>query len=669
MHPELWIHHGINRLFYGFVVAGSLFFFAWVMRNRVRAILAGPQDARWDHLGHRIQRTLAQVFGHLRMFRRPLIGPVHAIIFWGFCVLTLGTLNFLLDGVFPGWQLPGSSSIFFRFSQDTFTFLVIVAVLLAYFRRFAIRPAFVRLSWDANVILLFILLLMITDLWVDALTSALTHDLPLGAWMLPWIHSGLALSSWTEPNLQLFLTVGWWAHLVTLLGFLCYLPFSKHFHVITAVPNIFFSTQKPWGRMTKLDLENSQRFGAEKLEHLSWKQKLDTYACTECGRCSSVCPATHTGKLLDPANIIIHLRDHLVHGDVNQSVHGPVVTEQELWACTTCAACMNACPLFIEHVPTITDLRRHLVLMEGQMPVEATQALRNMESQSNPWGLSPELREKWMDEAQVKPLNPGQQVEVLLWVGCAGAMDERSKKIILAMVKILKHADISFGVIGKKESCTGDSARRIGNEYLFQQLAVQNVESLNQVAYERMVTVCPHCFNTFKNEYSEFGLNSKPVIHHTEYLKTLLETGKLALKASDTATQVTLHDSCYLTRYNGIVEAPRAVLGAIPSTLLTEMGRRKTHNFCCGAGGGRMWMEEKEGTPVNQNRAREAVQTGAEVVITECPFCMTMMTDGTQAVSKDKPMQVLDLAEWVAFHLPTPSAAAPPQPSKTHVSL
>ncbi len=645
---ESWI----NEFFFIAVVLSASSFFGFTIASRIKSILPGPQDNRFDQPFKRIKNIFKHVFAQSKMWRRPSIGLAHFLIFWGFCMVSLGTIAFLLEGLrfHVGW----AQNFIFLGIQDFFTVLVIAAVLFAFFRRLVLKPNHVRLSGDALFILGMILCLMVTDLCIDGASATLKGELKSQAWASFSLAHFLGFPNWSPSVLAGFHLVNWWIHLITVFLFLCYLPFSKHFHVITAAPNIFFGTLIPWGRMKTLDLENSEHFGVDRLDQLSWKQKLDTLACTECGRCSDACPATTMGKKLDPANIIINLRHHLEHKDVNTSLHGQTISEEELWACTTCAACMHACPLTIEHIPAITDMRRHLVLMEGKMPEEAMLALRNLEQKGNPWGISEQERESWLDTQGITPLNEGDSVDLLFWIGCAGSFDDRSKKIVLAMIKILNHAKISFGVIGKHESCTGDPARRIGNEYLFQMLVQGNVEALNKFNYKKLLTICPHCMNSLKHEYQEFGLYNSKILHHSVFIKELMDKGLIRLKEAQASQTVTLHDSCYLTRYNDIVDAPREALKSVPGTQLIEMKRHGKSNFCCGAGGGRMWMEEDKSARVNVQRAEEAVQTGAQTLITECPFCMTMMRDGTRAMSEKEradPMVVKDIAEWVSEHL------------------
>lgn len=608
---------------YSITLLGALGFFGWTMWRRIGAILPGPKEIRWDKIPQRLYGVLVYVFLQKKMFKDPVMGVVHTLIFWGFCVLTIGSVNFLIQGLAPDFYLPFTHNAFFETTFDVFNVLVIAAVLSALYRRLIVRPKRVLPTWDAILILLLILTLMVSDLLITT-----TYG------------------------------VSWWTHAATLLIFLCYLPFSKHFHIITAVPDVYFRNLRPRGKMTTLDLEHAEHFGVDKVIHLHWKNKLDGYSCTECGRCTSVCPANATGKKLDPRRIVMNVRDHVVHKDHELTLHENSITAQELWACTTCAACLEACPILIEQLPIITDMRRNLVLMQGAMPEEAANAMRNIETQENPWGISAEAREKWIevlekDGIHVPRMSPDLPVEILFWVGCAGALDERNKKIIQSMCKILNHAGISFGVLGKSESCTGDPARRIGNEYLFQTLAKKNSDVLNQYQYEKILTICPHCFNTFKNEYTDFGLSDKPTVHHSVYLKELIAQGKIQIK-SNTTDKVTMHDSCYMTRYNDVTQEPRDIIEKISGDNFIEMKRSKKENFCCGAGGGRMWMEEKEGTRVNLNRAQEAVDTRANVLLTECPFCMVMMEDGTKTIAAQSgaaKMAVHDLAEWVAMNL------------------
>jgi Fe-S oxidoreductase len=453
---------------------------------------------------------------------------------------------------------------------------------------------------------------------------------------------------------------------VLVLSLLNFLPYSKHFHVLTSIPNVFFSNKgiRPEGdgALKPVDLEDEslETFGVTDVDDLSWKQVLDGYTCTECGRCTSVCPANQTGKLLSPRKIIVDTRHRfqekaplLAAGRIDdpameKTLLNSYITPQELWACTTCRACVQECPVMNEHVDEIVDLRRALVLTQGEFPELLQGMYRNMENNFAAWQFSPEERADWakgLDIPQLSEIGSAADIDVLFWVGCAGAFDARYRKVSVAFAQIMKKAGIRFAILGTEEKCTGDSARRTGNEYLAQTLIRENIETLNKYGVKEIVTACPHCFHALRNEFPQFGGNYR-VHHHSRLINDLLETGRiLPLRKLESA--MTYHDSCYLGRYNDIYEQPRAVLTSIPGAQLVEMPRNHDRAFCCGAGGGQMFMEETEGTRVNLARTDEALATGASTICTACPFCLTMMADGVKARDKVDDVAVKDIAEVV----------------------
>jgi Fe-S oxidoreductase len=468
-------------------------------------------------------------------------------------------------------------------------------------------------------------------------------------------------------------TGSWWMHILIVFGFLNYLPYSKHFHVLLSIPNTFLSSLKYRGKLLPMDLEdeNAEQFGAKDIQDLSWKMLMDGFTCTECGRCDEVCPANNTGKPLRPRKIVTDVRHRVqdradailalweqrgaaaeggevpkLADDGKTLIGDDYITPEELWSCTTCGACMQECPVMIEHVPTILELRRYLSLTEGSMPAEAALACKNMENNYTPWAFSASTRADWASGMDVKTLAENKDVDVLFWVGCAGSYDERAKKISRSTADILNKAGVKWGILGTEEMCTGDSARRVGNEYLFQTLAKSNIEVLNGYEVKKIVTGCPHCLHTIKNEYPEFGGNYE-VVHHSQFIDDLVKTGKIQLKPEAQGKEaVTYHDPCYLGRYNQEYDAPRNLV-QLSTGPVKEMERSRDRSFCCGAGGARMWMEEDIKQRVNVNRTKEALDTGAKVIGTGCPFCMTMMSDGVKAHEKESEVRVLDIAEQV----------------------
>ena len=452
-------------------------------------------------------------------------------------------------------------------------------------------------------------------------------------------------------------------HILIVGAFGNYVPMGKHLHLIGAMPNVFFRKLEPDGSLYPIDLEDeeAESFGVGRVEELSWKQLLDTYACTECGRCQHYCPAYNTGKPLNPMMIIHKIKDQIrVKGEhslregnddadeVIPMLTGSVITREELWSCTTCGACVANCPVFIEHVDTIVDMRRYLALTEADMPIEVSRTFRNMENNSNPWGISSSYRSDWADGLDIPLMGDlEEKPDYLFWVGCAGSFDDRQKKVSRAFAKIMREADVSFAILGNEEGCTGDPARRIGNEYLYWMLATANIEVLNSYEVTKIVTTCPHCFHTIGKEYPQLGGHYE-VVHHTELLNELIADGRIKMRGTG-HMKVTYHDSCYANRWVGEYDNARDALSSVPGIELVEMDLNKKQSFCCGAGGGRMWMEEHIGKRVNIERTDQALAVKPDAIAVACPFCMTMFDDGLK--NRDSDIPLMDLAEIVANNL------------------
>lgn len=642
--------------------------FMLVRRGRPKGIFTWNLLS-WAELTERIKSLLVYGIAQKRMFREWYGGVLHAFIFFGFLVLLVTVMEFVGEGlVGPEFRLPLiSGNLYVRLFVDLFALFVLVGVLMAMGRRLIVRPAKLKGSnLDGMVTLTFILSIILTLFMVTAARIAdPAHWFPESARWTPvsWeLARQMALAGWAPPMVKSAGDAAWWVHLFSLFGFVAFLPFSKHFHVVTALPNVFFRNLEPTGRMRPMELQAvsaDDRFGAGKPEDLTWKDLLDSFACTECGRCTEQCPAFATGKPLNPRKIVTDVRDNLMEsGNAilggNGNGHRPPLigpdftTEDELWSCTTCLACVEACPIFIDQMGKILEERRHLVMMEGKMPAEAQGALRNIEVNANPWTFSPQDRASWaegLDVPRMADVGDASKVEVLYWVGCAASYDDRNKSIARSVVKILKAAGVKFAILGTEERCTGDPARRMGNEYLAQTYIRQNTETLNRYRVHTVITACPHCFNSLKNEYPPFGFNAR-VIHHGQFIAELLQSGRLKLSKRLDGT-ATYHDSCYLGRYNQVYDPQRRVLEAT-GLKLVEMKRNRSKGFCCGAGGARFLMEERFGTRINVNRVEEARETGASVLASACPYCMTMMEDGTKAVGVRETLVPKDIAELVA---------------------
>src|SRR3972149_10552933 len=511
------------------------------------------------------------------------------------------------------------------------------------FRRLVSKPRRLTLPSEG----LFILL-MIAGLMVTALAAAACRIILAPAPSDHWQFAGRALAGvlagLPHGAVEALFHLSWWFHAVLLLGFLVYLPYSKHLHVMAAPLNVFFGPQTPKGWFSSPDLENAESFGVGAIAEFAWKDPFALYSCTECGRCTSGCPANVSGKELDPKWLILNLREHLQEGGRgllakagdggHEAPHdvpmvGGVIKDNVLWACTTCRWCVDACPVFIEHVPKIVDMRRWLVLTESRFPAELQPTFRNPENNGNPWQMAWQTRADWAKDLGVRVMSDVSQAEYLYWVGCYGSFDERNKKVARAFVKLLQAAGVDFAILGNEEKCTGEPARRVGHESLSQTLAQGNIETLKRYRFQKIITACPHCFNTIRNEYPQFdGLFQ--VIHHTEFLQGLIRTGRLTVTPT-VAERVTYHDPCYLGRYNGIYDDPRSVLRSITKSPMVEMELHKHKGFCCGGGGGRGWMEEHEGRRVNHLRVEQAMQVDPQLLASACPFWLTMFEDGGRA--------------------------------------
>jgi Fe-S oxidoreductase len=611
-------------------------------------VLAGKPVERRGDLPARARSEAVLVLGQRKLLQRLVPGLMHAFIFWGFIVLFPTIVIAAIGAVDRRATLPWlGHQGWFAALADLFAVLVLLGVVTALAIRKLQRPARFEGSQlgEAELILALIAGVVVTLLlWHAARIASGRND-----WPASWSPVSNALSHLfghgeaARVCERLFV----WLHLLIVVSFLVYLPYSKHLHIATAAVNVFFGRTRRRGRLEPLrfDLPDDElRFGAGTAADLTWKEVLDVVSCTECGRCQDACPAWATGKALSPKLLVMGLRDQVLAQELSPLVPN-AVTDDVVWDCVTCGACIEACPVSIEHVDHIVDLRRHLVMVDSRFPPEAEPMLRDIERASNPWGKPQTERAVWAEALGVRVLEPGDQApDVLYWVGCAASFDERARASAESTAKLLQAAGVDFAILGPREACTGDPARRMGNEYVFQAFAEQNVGTLNEAGVTKIVASCPHCFNTLANEYPDFG-GSYEVVHHTELLAGLVRDGRLAPVAG--AGSVTYHDSCYLARHNDVREAPRELVAAVGRPV--EMKRSGKQTFCCGAGGAHMWMEER-GSGINEERVREAVETGAGTLAVACPFCTVMLDDGVRAAGKE--LRVVDVSTLLAESLP-----------------
>ena len=658
---------GINHVLFIVVFIFALLWFGLLVQEKWSYVMLGQPLDRSQDPGRRWGSVATFVFGQKRLFKDKYSGPMHFTIFWGFIILTIGSIIFLVRGLFPSVGAPeGVPALILNVATDVMAVAVLVALFMAAYKRYVIRPKRLVRNFDALAVLILIAIVVLSDVAIESFGIALNAHAawaPLGTFIGHWLRGYGAIFD------QRGIIAADWVKLLSLMGFLVYLPYSKHFHLFVAPLNIYHRNLDPLGKLPALDLEdeNAESFGVGQVTDLAWTDLLDAYACVQCGCCTEQCPANNTGKHLSPKQIMVDLRHQLeAVGPILKKpesmrtpeelerleipMAGGVTPAEDLWACTTCGACVEACPVFDEHVVKIVGMRRHLVLTQGEMPDEAQMFFKNVENAGNPWGLGLDKRQQFADAMGIKDLSRGDHAEVLYWMGCAATYDDRARKVAEATVQLMKQAGVDVGVLGARETCNGEAARRMGNEYLFQTMAQQNVETLNDVGVKTIVTTCPHCFNTLKNEYPFFG-GEYEVIHHSEFLSKLVADGQLKPLNGGEAVTVTYHDSCYLGRYNNIFDQPRDVLKAVPGVELREMNRSREQSFCCGAGGGRMWMEEKVGTKINQARTEQALETGAETIATACPFCLTMMRDGVQSLGEEERVKVKDFSEILAENM------------------
>lgn len=657
-----------------FLIAVSLF--TWSCRNLIRYMLvAKKKDDRFDNIGKRLKKVITVAFGQTILLRDPKAGILHLLIFWGFVLFLFAVIEAVIQGFYSSFTLEFTGPFYSGVTiiQDVFGILVILACLYALYRRFVQHIPRLEVDKAGKVDAVFILVLIIlvcVFMFGQNISLVAKNNFVLAENEIRPISNFLAGvfydsgSTYSQINYEIF----WWAHIVVVLGFLNYLPYSKHLHVLTSIPNTFFAnlddirnTLKP----INLEDETLEVYGASDIEHLSWKQILDGYSCTECGRCTAACPAATVGKSLSPRKIIVDIRRRtidkaplIVAGETSgeafqKTLVHDYISDLELWQCTTCMACVQECPVMIEHVDSIVDMRRDLVLTESQFPPNLNNVFKSLETNFTPWAFNHSDRANWAEGLEIKTMAEEPDCEVLFWVGCAGSYDDRYKKVSRSFAALMQKAGVNFRILGTEEKCNGDTARRLGNEYLSQMMIHENVETLNGYGIKNIVTACPHCFHSLGNEYKQFG-GDYEVKHHSQFINELIEDGRIKLKEDNPEIKATYHDSCYLGRYNDVYDSPRNSLKSIAGIELVEMERSRSKGLCCGAGGGRMFLEDVEGGRINIERTKEALGTGADTIASACPFCMTMLNDGVKHFSqmdefpeKTTEVFVKDIAEIV----------------------
>jgi len=648
----------------------------------------GKPTNRLNNIFQRIGTTFVVAIGQSKILRDKVAGPLHAGIFWGFMILLASVVEAILEGLHHSWSLNFLGPIYSitTILTDIFCALIITATFIAIWRRYISKIK--RLQVDGEKVEAAMILMTIFTIVSSLLLQNIARiQMPNvtgianitgqinGDYSWAFRPISMALSPFVSPEIApMLFEITWWIHVVLVLAFMNYLPFSKHLHVLTSVPNVFLGPLKPTNSLGSINFEDEsiEQYGAKDIEDFTWKTLLDGYTCTHCGRCTSVCPANQTGKVLDPRGIIVAIHDRTMdkapllikqqqgkelteeeQAIFDKKLIGDYIDPQALWDCTTCGACMQECPVNIEHVPAIVEMRRNLVMMEAEFPQELQPAYSNIENNSTPWAFPQSDRANWIQEMEnpVQTAAENPEFDVLFWVGCAGSYDERAKKTTKAFAELMQIAGVNFAILGTEEHCSADPARRSGNEFLANSFVTMNIETMNGYNVQKIVTTCPHCFNTLKNEYPQFGGNFE-VQHHTQFIYDLIHTGKLLIdKTTVSSDTLSYHDSCYLGRYNDEYFSPRALLSDVPGLTVLEVPRSKDKGLCCGAGGARMFMEETVGKRVNIERTEELLHNEPTVIAANCPFCMTMVTDGVKAAEKIDSVQIKDISEIMLEHV------------------
>jgi len=648
------------------LAAIALAFWVFGLYRRYQLWRLGKPDDCSKDIGKRIpvfiRTTIVDFLAHRRFLRDPYPGMMHLILFWGFVILLLASGVDAFTHYITG-HIIGTPYLWFKLIVNIAGLLALIGIIMAAFRRYILRPKRLNTLLDDDIGIALIAAMLITGFMVEGLRQTAT-ELTLHPDWAPWSAGGYVLAKafagMSQDSLLFWHRLLWWFHSALVIGAIIYsgLAFSKLQHIVVSPLNTFFRSLGPVGVPASINIENaeSEPLGVGAIKDFTWKQLLDLDACTNCGRCQDACPAWATGKPLSPRKVVQDLKVHMLKAADNQANQPDIVptlvgeapNEAEIWACTTCGACQETCPVYVEHIVKIIDLRRNLVLAQSKMPETAQLMLRNMQSRGHPWAgiQSLRLRGDWTSGLELKILAEGDNVNTLFWVGCTGALAERNVAATLSMTKVLKAAGVDFGVLGEAETCCGDPARRAGYEFQFQIMAEQNIEIFKSYNIKEIITLCPHCYNTIKNEYPKYGGDFK-VVHYTQLIADFIGQGKLKL-TRELNSRITYHDPCYLGRYNGVYLEPRRILRAIPETKVEEMERSRNTGFCCGGGGGHMWIEEQPGsTKINQMRLEDVVKTGADTIVTACPYCLQMFEESIEHKEMKDSLKARDLVELV----------------------
>ncbi|MGQ9509369.1 MAG: (Fe-S)-binding protein [Thermodesulfobacteriota bacterium] len=633
----------------------TLAIWLFIFYRRYKLWRQGRPDERLREIGKRIgffiKTAIVDIFVHRKFLRQTFSGIMHLSLFWGFIILLLASA---VDAVsyYSGYHLKGAPYLWFSLISDLGGFLILLGILMAALRRYLWKPKSLNTFLDDGIILGSIAAIILTGYMIEGLRQAATEIKPHPDWAVwspgGWVFAKIFMEMGEVP-IRFWHKCLWWFHSALTLGAILYsgLAFSKLQHIIVSPLNIFFRSLGPVGAPLPIDIEKAEILGVGNIKDFTWKQLLDLDACTNCGRCEDVCPAWATGKPLSPRKLIQDLKVHMIRPSESlSSLIGEAPNEAEIWSCTTCAACQEACPVYVEHILKVIDLRRHLVLVQNSMPESAQLMLRNMQMRGHPWAgaQSLRLRGDWTSDLDLKVLSEGDQISTLFWVGCTGALVDRNVEVTTAITRVFKEVGVDFGVLGEAETCCGDPARRAGYEFQFQIIAEQNIEIFKNHHIQEIITSCPHCYNILKNEYPKYGGHFK-VIHYTQLLWKLIKEGRLNL-SHEFHSNLTYHDPCYLGRYNGIYQEPRQILKKIPKAKLIEMERAKERSFCCGGGGGHMWIEEQPGTmKISKRRIEDVLKTGVDRVITTCPYCLQMFEESIENKDALKAEDLIEVVE------------------------